>query len=252
MASAMLYWLVFGGLMTIVGGPLHQLLPQALGERLGQGLLHRLFRIFTAYLRVTGLVKVDSDSLAPLARMKSPVIVAPNHLSLWDAVFIFARLPRGVCVMKRSILKNPLLGGGARLAGFIPNDGHTRMIRGAVDALQRGGHLLLFPEGTRTRPQAQWINPLAGGCAIIAKRSGVPVFPVFIRSSSRYLEKGWPVWKPPVFPISIHLELGEPLTPGDEESAQQFTSRLQQTFETHLSRPHPLRRQLTSSAETMQ
>lgn len=243
MLLGLLYWAFFGGLLTLIGSPLHALLPRRAGEPLGRQALHWLFRCFVALLKAARWVETDTRALDRLAREKRPMIIAPNHIALWDAVFIIARLPGVVCVMKKSILANPVLGGGARLAGYIPNDGLTRMIRGAVHALNGGGQLLLFPEGTRTRPGTRWINPLKGGCAIIAQRAKVPVQPVFIRSNTRFLEKGWPLWKRPVFPIRIRIEIGEALIPGDGETPQAFTRRLEQVFEQELSKPDPLRRQ---------
>ena len=117
------------------------------------------------------------------------------------------------------------------------------MMRLAVKALDDGRQLVLFPEGTRTRREQRWINPFKGGIAVIARRADVPVYPVFIRSNTRYLEKGWPPWKPPAFPIRVSLELGEPLRVKSSESSQQFIARLQALFVSELSRPHPLRRQ---------
>ena len=243
-AVGLLYWGVFGGLLTVIGGPLHRVLPKRQGERFGQWLLHHLFRGFVTFLQVTGLARAETSALARLGKSGQSFIVAPNHLALWDAVFLIARLPQAVCVMKQSILRNPVLGGGARLAGYISNDGTTRMIRNAATSLADGGQLLLFPEGTRTRPHARWVNPLKGGCAIVAARARVPVHPVFIRSNSRFLEKGWPFWKRPVFPILIRIEVGEPLMPAPGESAQAFTRRLEVVFEHELSKPDPLRRQI--------
>ncbi len=242
--GAFAYWGVFGLLFTLVAIPLCLVLPKRRAEVLGRGLLHRAFRVFVSYLRITGLVHADLTSLAPLRRLREPVIIAPNHTSLWDAVFVIACLPQPICIMKDSILRNPFLGGGARLAGYIPNGHSSRLVRDASDALRRGGQLLLFPEGTRTRRDRRWINPLKGGCALIARRAGTPVYPVFIRSNTRFLEKGWPLWKRPVFPIRISFELGEPLETADGESAKDFTLRLQQVYEDNLSRAHKLRRQI--------
>ncbi len=244
MTGAILYWGVVGLLVTLVCLPLHLVLPKRLGGRLGRGLLHGLFRSFVGYLRATGLVRVDLSALTPLARESRPLILAPNHASLWDAVFIIARLPRTICVMKRAILHNPFLGGGAKLAGYIPNGTTTRMLRDAVAAVRGGGQLLLFPEGTRTRADQRWINPLKGGCAIVACRSGAPVYPIFIRSNTRFLQKGWPLWRPPAFPIVMEYQVGPPMRPEPDESAQAFTRRLQEVFEHELAKPHPLRRQI--------
>lgn len=249
MALGLLYWGVFGGLLTLIGGPLHWLLPKRAGERLGRLLLYQLFRKFVIYLRLSDLVRADLTALDELGTLAHPFIAAPNHTSLWDVVFIIARLPSAVCVVKKPILINPLLGGGARLAGYIANDGIPHMIRDASQSLVEGGQLLLFPEGTRTRPDARWINPLKGGCAIIATRAQAPVYPIFIRSNTRFLQKGWPLWRRPVFPISIRFDLGEPLIPQPGESSQAFTDRLAKVYEQELSKPDPLRRQIDTVAD---
>ncbi|MGB1128436.1 MAG: hypothetical protein ACPG4K_00200, partial [Haloferula sp.] len=60
------------------------------------------------------------------------------------------------------------------------------------------------------------------------------------------LEKGWPLWKRPEFPIRISIELGEALEPAKEESPREFTRRLEQSYEKNLSRAHKLRRQVES------
>lgn len=245
MLGAFLYWGVAGLLITLVSPFLRLTLPRGRAERFGRSLLHRAFRVFVRYLRVTGLVHADLDSLRPLRDLKEPVIIAPNHTSLWDAVFVIACLPQPICIMKESILRNPFLGGGARLAGYISNGRSSRLVRDAAEALSRGGQLLLFPEGTRTRHDARWINPLKGGCALVARRAKAPVIPVFIRSNTRFLEKGWPLWKRPDFPIRISIELGKPLTVAEGESAQNFTARLEETYTRNLSRAHKLRRQVS-------
>jgi 1-acyl-sn-glycerol-3-phosphate acyltransferase len=244
MALGLLYWGVFGGLLTLLAGPLHLLLPRQVGKKLGRWLLHQLFRKFVVYLRISDLVRADLSALDALSHITQPFIAAPNHTSLWDVVFIIARLPSAVCVIKKQILMNPLLGGGARLAGYLANDGMTRMIRRAAESVAEGGQLLLFPEGTRTAPTARWINPLKGSCAIIATRAQVPVYPIFIRSNTRFLQKGWPLWRRPVFPITFRFDLGEPLVPSLGETTQEFTARLAAVYEQELAKPDPLRRQI--------
>ena len=232
------YWVIFGLTLTLVGGVLYRCMPRDAGRRLGQWCLRRLFRFFTGYLRLTDLIRLDDSALASLSgKIDGPLILAPNHLALWDAVFLIANCPRPVCVMKNSILHNPLLGGGARLAGFIPNEPRTRMIREAAAAVRAGEVLILFPEGTRTKADEPLVNPLKGGCGIIACQAGAAVRPVFIRSNCHFLEKGWPPWRKPQFPVHVSLDLGEPLTPAPGESPQDFTRRLQEVYEHELARP---------------
>ncbi len=241
------YWAVFGLLFTVISVPLIFVLPCPVAKKLGRGMLHRAFRVFVRYLKATDLVHADLASLDALRNELGPVIIAPNHTSLWDAVFVLSKLPQPICIMKEAILKNPFLGGGARLAGYIPNGSSSRMVKDAADALQNDGQLLLFPEGTRTRREARWINPLGGGCALIAKRAAVPVRPVFIRSNTRFLEKDWPLWRKPELPIRLSFELGEPVRVEEGESAHDFTKRLEEIFEQNLSRAHKLRRQVAET-----
>lgn len=242
--GAFAYWGVAGLLITAISIPLMITLPCGTAKRLGRSMLHRAFRVFVGYLRATDLVQADLSSLNALKSQTGPVIIAPNHTSLWDAVFVISKLPQPICIMKESILCNPFLGGGARLAGYIPNGSSSGMIKAAAAALENSGQLLLFPEGTRTRREARWINPLRGGCALIARRANVPVRPVFIRSNTRFLEKGWPLWRKPEFPIRISIELGEPVIPRENESAHDFTKRLESIYVENLSRAHKLRRQV--------
>jgi 1-acyl-sn-glycerol-3-phosphate acyltransferase len=242
MAIGLLYWGILGTIISLIAGPLHLILSRRIGEKLGRTVIHQGFRKFVVLMRWGDLVRADLTALDRLCEIRQPFIAAPNHTSLWDAVFIIARLPQAICVMKKSILYNPVLGGIARLAGHIANDGISRMIRQAIESLSHGGQLLLFPEGTRTRPDARWLNPLKGGCAIIAIQAQIPVYPLFIRSNTRFLEKGWPLWRRPIFPIYLRIDLGQPLLPDPGETAHAFTQRLTAVFEAELSKSDPLRR----------
>jgi len=245
----LIYWLIGGLIYSLIGWLLFLILPRRIGAPIGHKMIHGGFSLFVAYLGWVRLVHVDLSSLAPLHRTRESFILAPNHTSLWDVVFLISSLPRPLCIMKKSILRNPVLGGSASLAGHIPNSSNSGMIRNAARALSDGGQLILFPEGTRTKPHARWINPLRGGVALIANKAGVPVYPVFIRSNTRFLEKGWPPWKKPRFPIHMSFELGEPVRPAPDESPQQFVARLQELFERELARPHPLRRQAVAGPD---
>ncbi|HEY8611021.1 MAG TPA: lysophospholipid acyltransferase family protein, partial [Roseomonas sp.] len=137
------------------------------------------------------------------------LVVAPNHLSMIDVMLIVSCLPDAVCIMKAGLERNPALGGG-RLAGYIPNDAGLPVIRRAAEALRGGANLLVFPEGTRT-PDGR-TGPFHPGFALIARRARAPVQPVFIESNTRYLGKGWPIWRRPDFPLRYRARLGEVVT----------------------------------------
>lgn len=203
--------LVFGItslILSIVAGILHLILPRRLGAPLGQMMIMGSCRYFVVLMRLTGIIRCDLRELDGL-RQAGPLIIAPNHPSLLDAVLILSRLPHVVCTAKAELLDNPFLGGSARLAGFIRNDCATRFIRAGARQLESGRQVLIFPEGTRT--VGGRLGDFKGGFALIAKHAGMPVQTVFIDSNSRFLSKGWPLLRKPQFPLRYRVRLGPAL-----------------------------------------
>lgn len=192
-------------ILSVIAGLLHLILPRRLGAPLGQVMLMGSCRYFVALMRLTGIIRCDLRALDAL-RSAGPLIIAPNHPSLLDAVLILSRLPHVVCTAKAELLDNLFLGGSARLAGYIRNDCATRFIREGARQLKSGWQLLIFPEGTRT--VGGGLGDFKGGFALIAKRAGVPVQTVFIDSNSRFLGKGWPLLRKPQFPLRYRVRLG--------------------------------------------
>jgi len=207
---------VFYGLLAVFGlssllwsvpaALLHAVLPRRWGEPLGQFMIMAGFRYFVAAMRLTGIIQCDLRSLDVLRR-SGPVVIAPNHPSLLDAVLIISRLPRVVCAAKSEIWDNLFLGAGVRLAGYVRNDSPAALIRHAAQRLRAGRHFLIFPEGTRS--SALPIGDLKGGFALIARQAGVPVQTVFIESNSPFLGKGWPLFRRPEFPLVYRVRLGQ-------------------------------------------
>ncbi len=238
----LVYWAITAIVISLMGTVLLAILPQKTALSCGRFLLQKDFQLFIFLLKITGLLILDDAALKSLAGRKEAIIIAPNHTALWDIVFIVAQVPEVVCVMKGSILNNPFLGGGARLAGYIPINSISQMLKLAVQRLKQNEALLMFPEGTRTKTDAQWLNPLKGGVALLAKRTKAPVLPVFIRSNTRFYEKGWPLYKKPEFPLKISFSVGEPVLRHEHESVQEFSQRLEKIYLDELAKPHPLRR----------
>jgi 1-acyl-sn-glycerol-3-phosphate acyltransferase len=192
--------------LSLVSALLYPLLPRRTGEALGQAGIQTIFRIFLLALRASRLVKCDLRELDALRDQRS-LVIAPNHPSLLDVVFVAARLSHVTCIMKAEIWDNIFLGASTRLAGYIRNDSPGRMIREAANKVREGSQLLIFPEGTRTRQLT--VNDFKGGFALIAKTAGVPVQTVFIEANSAFLSKGWPLCKKPCFPLEYRVRLGE-------------------------------------------
>jgi len=183
-------------------------------------LISWIFDVFLRALSACNLVQLDLDSLDKLAK-EERLIIAVNHPSLLDALFIVSRLPNASCIMKYSLMANPLLGFGARMAGYIRNDSTQVLVRGACDDLAAGSQLVVFPEGTRTVEMP--INELRGAYATIARRSKVPIQLVMLNCNSRFLGKRWPLLKRPELPLRYQatvLERIDPSLPRDVIVAQ--------------------------------
>ena len=226
---ALWFGLILLGIITLgwssLSVPLYYLLPKRWAVPLGRWGITTGFRFYLGALSRIGACRFDFSALDAL-RDQGPLIVAPNHPCLLDAVMVISRLPNLACIMKADIVDNIFLGAGARMAGYIRNDAQLSMIKQAVAELKNGSQLLLFPEGTRT---TRWpVNACKGTTALIAGRANVPIQTVFIETDSPYLSKGWPLFKRPAMPITYHFRLGRRFDPPTRAGA--FTAKLERYF----------------------
>ncbi|MES2099868.1 MAG: lysophospholipid acyltransferase family protein [Pseudomonadota bacterium] len=210
---------------------LYPFLTREQGIVVGRAAISSVYRGFWTCAQWLGLMRIDYAALDVLSR-DAGLIIAANHPSMLDALLVIARVPRGICIMRASLMRNPFLGAGARLARYIRNDPPRGMIRSCVTNLKEGGQLVLFPEGTRTVRAP--INPFRPGITLIAHMAGVPIQTVFIEARSPYLGKGWPIWRTPQFPIVFNVRLGQRFAP--EADHQGLLKRLEAYFAEELSR----------------
>ena len=113
-------------------------------------------------------------------------VLVGNHISYADpltfAHFVYdhGRLPRFLA--KSEVFDIPLVGRIVRSAGQIPvlrmSTDASRAFRAAVEGVQRGECVIVYPEGTITRQPDLW--PMTGktGAARIALAAGVEVVPI--------------------------------------------------------------------------
>jgi len=214
---------------------LYIILPSELGAKVGRFAIMNGFNVYVRFLSLIGACHFDLRSLDEL-RNSSPVIIAPNHPCLLDAVMVISRLPNVVCIMKASLMNNFFLGIGARLARYICNDSSIDLVVNASESLKKGNHLLIFPEGTRTTSLP--VNSFKGSIALIARRAGVEVQTVFIETDSAYLSKGWPLFRKPSLPINYHVRLGKSFKP--EGNQKTFMKELEQYYTDEFSDHDPM------------
>src|SRR5919198_1316343 len=137
-----------------------------------------------------------------------PVILAPNHFSQWDHFFAGVFLRRRIRFMAKSqLFTNPAIKFIFWHGGPFPiRRGHhdEEAFKTAYEILNRGGCLLMYPEGGRSRSGG--LGEPRPGVGRIALHSGVPVIPVAIHGS-----QGVRKWRKLRFP-KVTVQYGEPIT----------------------------------------
>jgi len=216
---------------SVVAIPGYLILPRGWGARVGRLGYCRLSGLYVWWIGLVDAYRVDLHELDSL-KSGGAVILAPNHPSMIDAVLVLSVHPRIVCVMKSKLMKNVLLGSGARLARYIRNQPPRRMVLDAVAELQSGESLLLFPEGTRTTNAP--VNAFNTSAGLIAKRASVPVQTLLVETDSPYLSKGWSPFRRIVFPITFRIRLGQRFEPPVDVRA--FDAALETYFRSELEK----------------
>jgi 1-acyl-sn-glycerol-3-phosphate acyltransferase len=180
-------------------------------ERMARWMIGRLFG---GFIRFMGLF-VLSWTLEglPLSSRDGGRVVVANHPTLIDAVFLLWCFPGADCVVKASHWRNPLMMFAVRAAGYLPNDDDEVVLEEGVRRVRAGRTLLLFPQGTRTRPGEE--PQFRRGGAVIAARAGAPLQPVRIRCEPPALRKGEPWLSVPSRRGHFTLRALPPIDPQD-------------------------------------
>jgi long-chain acyl-CoA synthetase len=89
----------------------------------------------------------------------------------------------------------------------------------AGEALDQGHHVLVFPEGRRSRDGE--LQPFEPGIGLLAEESEVPVHPIFVQGLGRSRDGRWPKRG------EVIVSVGTPLMMRSGEEPQAFTKRLQ-------------------------
>lgn len=124
-------------------------------------------------------------------------IVAAKHQSFWDILVIAHAVPRRAFIMKREVMRVPIMGWYAWKVGCVPIDrsrGRDAMAAISATINQRIagdglGQLIIYPEGTRTLPGHR--KPYKQGVATIRAATGLPVVPVAVNTGMFWPRKGW-------------------------------------------------------------
>jgi len=160
---------------------------------------------------------------------KGPAILVCNHTSSLDPVLLQAAAPRVITwMMAKEYMNIPGLRAFLRAIEPIPVERSGRDLaatRGALRALKDGKILGIFPEGRiETAPK---LLDFQTGVALLAKKSGVPVYPAYLEGSLR----GKGMMEAFFFPNRVTLAFGPPVQITDDESLEDATARIRAAVE---------------------
>jgi 1-acyl-sn-glycerol-3-phosphate acyltransferase len=153
-----------------------------------------------------------------------PVVLASNHISNWDAVLVGLACRRRVHFLaKQELFRNRLFGNLISNLNAIPLSRcgtDARGLRRAIEVLKRGGVLVVFPEGTRSKTGR--LGRAKAGVGYVAHAGGATVIPAHITGSDR-------MWQCLVNRAELRLTFGKPVPvegPATKEAYRSLTQRV--------------------------
>jgi len=158
-------------------------------------------------LRVIAGVRFEVRGRVPA----NGVLVAAKHMSMWDTMALYLALDDPAVVLKRGLQFIPFYGWYITKVGSIAIDRSgkgsavRKMVAAARRALAQGRSILIFPEGTRKKPDAA--PDYKPGVAALYNQLGVECVPAALNSGlfwTGFIKR----------PGRIVLEFLEPIPPG--------------------------------------
>lgn len=181
------------------------------------------------YFRAVAAVEcVDFDHIPA----SGPCVVASNHVSNLDVVYLALNLPRHPHFMaKVELYKNPVVAWGIRKCGSFPvhrgeNDKWAMQQAGRV--LTDGQLLCMFPEGTRNKGKAELRRGKVGAVKL-ALDYQVPLIPVAVTGTHDFRVRGWRGHKIRIQaapPLDVASLAGAP--PYQPDTLRELTAQLMQ------------------------
>ncbi len=193
---------------------------------IARGLISRTFRFFLWASQRLGVLDYRVHGREKLLTDRGCLVVS-NHPTLIDYVLLASIIPDLDCLVKAEAPRNPFFGGVIRAAGYLVNDRAEIFLHDCSERLAAGGQILIFPEGTRTRPGSPMV--LHRGAANVAIRCRCDLRIVTIHCSEDILGKHnrWHEVPPrkPVFTVDVHDRLGPDLFLSEDHPVPSVAAR---------------------------
>ncbi|MFF8035785.1 MULTISPECIES: lysophospholipid acyltransferase family protein [unclassified Streptomyces] len=185
-----------------------------------------------------------AEHLVPLT---APVVFVANHSSHLDTPLLFGALPPHIAsrlvvgAAADYFFGSPLTGAATALVfnafpvqrgaapGRTGRDGRGRAVRGAARRLlEEGWHVLLFPEGTRSRDGR--LGAFGTGAARLCLQTSASAVPVALVGTHAVLPRGTRVPVRGAPPVSVRF--GRPIRAVPGEGPPDFRDRMRESVRT--------------------
>ena len=188
-----------------------------------------ILRISGVKLTMIGHEKIPTDTA---------VLYVGNHRSIFDVVVTYPRVV-GLTgyIAKIELLKVPLLRTWMKnLRSLFLNRNDSKeglkTILTGIEMMKAGTSMCIFPEGTRSKTEGEFL-PFHAGSFKLAEKSGCPIVPMTLNNTGAIFEDHFPFIKK----THVILEYGDPIYVKDLDREAKKTlpddvrNIIQQTFE---------------------
>ena len=172
------------------------------------------------FLSLTCNVRVEMTGMENLP--EGPCVIVSNHQGQWET-FSMQYIFHPLCtLLKRELIYIPLWGWAMYLLKPIainrgrPREALLQVFSEGQDRIDKGMHVLFFPEGTRVEPGT--IQPYSRSGFELASRANILILPIVHNSGDC-----WPAHKFIKTPGTIYLQIGKPhMVKNAKESAREI------------------------------
>lgn len=192
-----------------------------------------LYKFISNSLRLISklLFKIDVVGIDNIPK-EGGVILAPNHKSNWDPIFIVSAIKNRTlnAVCKKELASNSLMSKLLDKLGVIPINRdvpEVSSVKKIIRFLKDGSAVVIFPEGTRV--EGSELGEAKKGVAVFAIKGKAPIVPISIKTSYKLFSKVSIIIGEPIY---VDEYIGKKVT--DIEYTQ-ITDKLMDSIKANLS-----------------